>query len=293
MQSQRKHTFVDVPNSFEEFRKACAQAFVVELLTHGKQFKIYLFPSFHVNELSDRRRITADNYVELFTQWRRDSPTEPFIYIWSERPEGNSPDAGFFERKDGSDRGRPPSLRGYSTTDFRRNIKDAYGHRCLACGGDYKNAEGSLEVCHILELREITNVGVDEQNALLRKCDLTGVNDDHNFILLCKACHKQFDDQLLGIKGDGENYQWLVKPELEQTSLPHSQGTYGDLAGTQIQFMFGPPMPKAIAHRYERYLKGIPTKKRKVNRMQPYACTVKRAASYHLLLRSFAGGSVE
>lgn len=202
------------------------------------------------------------------------------INIWSENHEGNSPEADLFERKQNSDRERPPSSRGYANTEFKQTLKELYQFRCLACKFQYKTAESSLEACHILEVEEVNHISVDDQILFLTKCGLVDIHDRHNFILLCTTCHIHFDKQLLGIRRDGEAYKWVVKPTLHETPLPHSPETYGTLVGTQIQFPFGPPMPQVIDHRYERYVLGT-SPKRKVNRN---ACVVIRAASFCRLL---------
>lgn len=70
MQSKQTRR-IALPNTYEAFRAACAEAFVLELLEHGRQFKLYRFPSHEVSSLSDRQKITEDNYAALFSEWQR------------------------------------------------------------------------------------------------------------------------------------------------------------------------------------------------------------------------------
>jgi len=190
----------------------------------------------------------------------------PVILLWSYSKDknGNSPNERNYEDFRGV---KSPGTR--SSTSVSGKIKSTYKYICLACQHNYQNATSSMNGCHILELEELQGISVEEIEQLTEKCELDDIDDHHNYIPLCNTCHDNFDYQRLGIElqQNNEYYLWQVKPELEQTAMPHSNNLYGTLRGTKIPILrqYRPP-PALIAHRRERYIANISsrTKKRKV-----------------------------
>lgn len=277
MQSQQTRT-IRVPDSFLELTVACAQLFRMELFLHGQKVKLYTFPNPSIGHLSERQRITEENYAEQLTEWRANADKPPpCIFVWSEGNDGTSPNEDYFRKKDASPVRSSPSSSRVSLSTLRLRVRQSSKFRCLACNHNYETAADSLELCHVVELDEVEHIDADAQVALFEECGLIHINDVQNLLLMCSTCHEKFDKQLLGIQIVGGTCRWVVKTALQSTRLPHSSDrTYGTLHDTEVVFPYIVPGRKAIAHRYHnRFLTGISSRskggKRKVNRKHTIA----------------------
>lgn len=262
MQSQTSRRVI-FPNSFANFEDNCRNAFHSELAKHGTKFKIYRMP-YGITSISERVRIDEENYSQLCEDMRNVAYLIPVILLWSYSKDknGNSPNDRNYE--DFQDV-KSPGTR--SSTSVSGTIKSTYKYICLACKHNFQNARSSINGCHILELEELQGLSAEEIDQLTEKCDLDEIDDPRNYIPLCTTCHNNFDYQRLGIELQNNKYLWQMKPELEQTAMPHSNNLYGILRGTEIPILrrYHPP-PALLAHRQVRYIANISsrTKKRKV-----------------------------
>ena len=245
------------PSSYATFRRNCANVFQCELSNHGSNFKAYTMPP-GVAQISDRQLISEENYAHVCERMCSKTEPMPAIYLWSYDKDGDSPNQRNYED---AVRVKSPSTRGSSVSAGK--IKSIYDFCCLACKLDCRNSKGTMNSCHILELEELQGLGVDESQLLLLACGLESIDENRNLIPLCVTCYKHFDNQLLGIALVDSKYTWQVKPDLEQVTMPDLETPYGTLRGTEIIFRTYSPPPQLIAHRHERFLANISSKKKR------------------------------
>jgi hypothetical protein len=95
--------------------------------------------------------------------------------------------------------------RGAESVHFRRVVREAYRSTCIVCG-----------LC-LPTVASGSNPGVDAAHILpWAQFDLDHIN---NGLCLCKLHHWAFDDGLIAITFDGENYRVTIPPEIEDDMM--------------------------------------------------------------------------
>ena len=183
-------------NSFGSLRDAIADAFLVEM------FRIYVLQSPEFS-WSSRFQLTAENFDDYVLRLGRFArPKVSQLYVHSDQSPTTSPTTSRRSRvlafaggkkADASEGSQKSSRSGQ--TEFHDAILRRDKGKCVFCS----SSESSLEGAHILpvEKKDILN----DPSVCARFC-IGSINDASNGILLCWACHKCFDHNLVCIDPD-------------------------------------------------------------------------------------------
>jgi ribosomal protein L37AE/L43A len=216
-----------------------------------KPFRIYVMPPDFKN-ISDRQQLlTVNDLVSFLEAYAANFMVRrPQLYVWNE--EGSTPD-------------KPPRemINELETLSrVTRNTTQSYlckerdSNVCIFCG--YTD-EAKRDAAHILEIHYFKGILTQaERDILLESCGLESINSLANLISLCKKCHRQFDDNNLGIEPDSKT---LVVAEaiLDEKFVAQGSVPFARLQGKVIKFngiKTWQPSTDLLRHRFNLFVQG-------------------------------------
>jgi hypothetical protein len=215
----------------------------------NKPFTIYVLPP-NFKNINERRQLVSARDLEAFLEAYTANfmSGRPQMYVWNE--ESSTPDKP--PRQVTMEVEQLSSVTRNSTQSFRCKERDS--NVCVFCG--YTDG-AKRDAAHILEIQYFKEISTQvERDTLLESLGLESINSLANLISLCKKCHREFDNNNIGIEPDSKT---LVVAEaiLDEDFVTQGSVPFALLQGKPIKFngiKTWQPSTALLRHRFDMFV---------------------------------------
>ena len=121
---------------------------------------------------------------------------------------------------------------------------------CILCRY-FTNITALINASHIYGIEEHLKVETKNRAMVLLELNIDSINNVSNLLTFCIQCHKNFDDQYIGIVP--ETKTWIIAPFIfDQQSTNNT--VYRTFHETPVIFSMYPPPLILLQHRFDRFV---------------------------------------